>query len=216
MFHHSFSFSLIPKFLPKMIFVASRRSLSTSPMPPPLPRHQPPSVVVPKFSSTTRRVPAWCNMTSDERQEHKKQLEELRLREHMKDEERQRRRRRDPGKQLLLTSSCGPLSSHAPAAPRVIVFECEGEEKKSIQQLIGGGSHHHNNSLVLNQMPTRLDIVGNLKFSSSTDDGAMEEESGDVTACFVLPSPSSFSKLTILDTQQDEEECEFLGLVLLD
>ncbi|ULU14421.1 hypothetical protein L3Y34_016730 [Caenorhabditis briggsae] len=148
-------------------------------------------------------------MTSDERQEHKKQLEELRLREHMKDEER-RQRRQDPGKQLLLTSSCGPFSSHAPA-PRVIVFECEGEEKKSIQQLIGGGSHHHNNLLVLNQMPTRLDIVGNLKFSSSTDDGAMEEESGDVTACFVLPSPSSFSKLTILDTEQDEEEFkEFL------
>lgn len=55
-------------------------------------------------------------------------------------------------------------------------------------------------------MPTRLDIVGNLQFSSSTDNGD-EDQEADVTACFVLPSPSSFSKLSILD--DPVEDCKF-------
>ncbi|KAF1771739.1 hypothetical protein GCK72_003567 [Caenorhabditis remanei] len=189
-----------------MIFVASRRSLSTSPMPPPRYHQPPPPPQLAPYHPTHRRVPAWCNMTSDERQEHKKQLEELRLREHMKEQESQRNRR-DPGGEQQLLTSCAPLLSHA---PRVIVFDYENEKKVKSSRLRRSRLDNSNNSLFPpNQMPTKLDIVGNLKFSSSTDDGDKgdEDENGDVTACFVLPSPSSFSKLTILDN--DEEYCEF-------
>ncbi|CAL2028564.1 unnamed protein product [Caenorhabditis brenneri] len=200
-----------------MIFVASRRSLSTSPMPPPLPRHQPPLPKVdfimepPYPSCSQRRVPAWCNMTSDERQEHKKQLEALRLREHMKE------LRRNPEQQLLLTSSSSSSGSTPAPHPRVIVFDYEKKIKKSSED--ESPDEKENHSLVLNQMPTRLDIVGNLKFSSSTDigdDGTGEDDdTGDVTACFVLPSPSSFSKLTILDDHDDEEDCKCIRMALL-
>lgn len=103
-------------YLIHMIFVASRRSESTSPMPPIMPRHQPQYPAAP-----LKRVPTWCTMTSDERQEHKKQLEDLRLREQMKEHEREElrwkrsRKGQDPveQQQLLLTSSTH--SAHAVA-----------------------------------------------------------------------------------------------------
>ncbi|CAI5439579.1 unnamed protein product [Caenorhabditis angaria] len=65
-------------------------------------------------------------------------------------------------------------------------------------------------------MPTKLDVFGNLQFNSSTDNDSQNQQSaedGDVTACFVLPSPSSFSKLTLLDEiMQENDDCfkEFL------
>ncbi|CAB3408087.1 unnamed protein product [Caenorhabditis bovis] len=67
---------------------------------------------------------------------------------------------------------------------------------RELEQLSASGGIIHTGVA----MPTKLDIVGNLTATASFDD----EEPGDVTVCFVLPSPSSFTKLTILDSDVDE------------